>query len=96
MQNARLSELEKLLAKSSAKPSPVKINSAVKSSGELNSLKEENRVVCDPLLPLLEIVSPSLWFQLQRTAHSACSSLVAILAHGSNGRVAGTSGWVRE
>ena len=49
MQNARLSELEKLLAKSSAKPSPVKITSAVKSTEELNSLKEENRVVCASL-----------------------------------------------
>ena len=45
MQNARLSELEKLLAKSSAKPSPVKMSSAVKSSEEFNKLKEENRVV---------------------------------------------------
>ena len=45
MQNARLSELEKLLAKSSAKPSPAKMSKAVKSSEELNSLKEENRVV---------------------------------------------------
>lgn len=49
MQNARLSELEKLLTKSSAKPSPVKISSAVKSSEELNGLKEENRVLMEAM-----------------------------------------------
>lgn len=45
MQNARLSELEKLLAKSSTKPSPVQMSNAVKSSEEFNQMKEENRMV---------------------------------------------------
>ena len=45
MQNARLSELEKLLAKSSTKPSPVKMSNAAKSSEEFNQMKEENRMV---------------------------------------------------
>jgi len=56
MQNARLSELEKLLTKSSAKPSPVKISSAVKSSEELNSLKEENRMLMEAMDVLQEQV----------------------------------------
>lgn len=45
MQNARLSELEKLLAKSSASPLGRGKASDLKSSEEFNSLKEENRVV---------------------------------------------------
>jgi len=49
MQNARLSELEKLLAKTSAKPSPAKMTQAVKSSEELTSLKEENRVLMEAM-----------------------------------------------
>lgn len=58
MQNARLSELEKLLAKtSSAKPSPAKMSSAVKSSEELNSLKEENRVLMEAMDVLQEQVA---------------------------------------
>lgn len=57
MQNARLSELEKLLTKSSAKPSPVKISSVVKSSEELNGLKEENRVLMEAMDVLQEQVA---------------------------------------
>ena len=45
MQNARLSELEKLLAKSSTKPSPVKMSNVARSSEELHQMKEENRMV---------------------------------------------------
>lgn len=46
MQNARLSELEKVLAKTSSLPSSTTIKSPeLSSSGELNVLKEENRVV---------------------------------------------------
>ena len=46
MQNARISELEKVLAKSSSAPSPRSIKSSdLSSSEEMNTLKEENRVV---------------------------------------------------
>jgi hypothetical protein len=46
MQNARISELEKVLAKSSLSPSPKSIKSSdLSSSEEWNTLKEENRVV---------------------------------------------------
>ena len=46
MQNARISELEKVLAKSSSAPSPRSIKSSdLSSSEEINTLKEENRVV---------------------------------------------------
>ena len=45
MQNARLSELEKLLAKTNAQPSSRMISSQMVSSEELNSLKQENRVL---------------------------------------------------
>lgn len=45
MQNARLSELEKLLAKTNAQPSPRIKSSDMSSSAEVNSLKQEIRVV---------------------------------------------------
>ena len=45
MQNARLSELEKLLAKTSAQPSPRIKSAEMTSSEEMNNLKEEIRVV---------------------------------------------------
>ncbi|CAB9517569.1 CAP-Gly domain [Seminavis robusta] len=57
MQNARLSELEKLLTKSSAKPSPAKITSVAKSTEELNSLREENRVLMEAMDVLQEQVA---------------------------------------
>jgi hypothetical protein len=46
MQNARLFELEKLLAKTSAHPSPRIKSAEMTSSEEMNNLKEEIRVVC--------------------------------------------------
>ena len=45
MQNARLAELEKLLAKTSAQPSPRIKSAEMTSSEEMNSLREEIRVV---------------------------------------------------
>ena len=46
MQNARLSELEKVLAKTSSLPSSSNIKSQeLSSSEEMNTLREENRVV---------------------------------------------------
>ena len=46
MQNTRLSELEKLLARTSAQPATPLIKSAeLTSSEEINNLKQENRVV---------------------------------------------------
>ena len=45
MQNARLAELEKLLARTSAQPSAVMKSAQFASSEEMNSLKEEIRVV---------------------------------------------------
>ena len=45
MQNARLAELEKLLARTSAQPSAVMKSAQLTSSEEVNSLKEEIRVV---------------------------------------------------
>lgn len=45
MQNARLSELEKLLAKTNAQPSPRIKSSDMSSSAEVNGLKQEIRVV---------------------------------------------------
>jgi hypothetical protein len=45
MQNTRLSELEKLLAKTSAQPSPRIKSAEMTSSEEINNLKQENRVV---------------------------------------------------
>ena len=46
LQNARISELEKVLAKSNSAPSPMNIKSSeMSSSEEINTLKEENRVV---------------------------------------------------
>ena len=49
MQNARLSELEKLVAKSSANPLARGKTAELKASEEINSLKEENRVVSEIL-----------------------------------------------
>jgi len=49
MQNARLAELEKLLAKTSAQPSPRIISSDMASSEEMNSLKEEIRVLTEAM-----------------------------------------------
>ena len=45
MQNARLAELEKLLAKTSAQPSPSIKSAQMTSSEAMNSLKQEIRVV---------------------------------------------------
>ena len=45
MQNARLAELEKLLARTSAQPSAVMKSAQFASSEEMNSLKEVIRVV---------------------------------------------------
>jgi hypothetical protein len=45
LQNARLSELEKLLAKTNAQPSARIVSSQAVSSEELNALKQENRVL---------------------------------------------------
>ena len=45
MQNARLAELEKLLARTSAQPSAVMKSAQLSSSEEVNGLKEEIRVV---------------------------------------------------
>jgi len=51
MQNARLSELEKLLAKTSSRPASAttKKSAMLKSSEELNSLREENRVLMEAM-----------------------------------------------
>jgi hypothetical protein len=48
MQNARLAELEKLLARTSAQPSHAMKSAQFASSEEMNSLKEEIRVVSFP------------------------------------------------
>jgi hypothetical protein len=45
MQNARLAELEKVLAKTSVQPTPRIKSSGMTSSEEMNSLKQEIRVV---------------------------------------------------
>jgi hypothetical protein len=45
LQNARLTELEKLLAKTNSQPSSRIVSSQSLSSDELNSLKQENRVL---------------------------------------------------
>ena len=74
MQNARLSELERLLAKTSAKPSPVKMSTAVKSSEEFNSLKEENRVVSFLLLRF-----PRYFDLLDLCCSSPCPSFLSRL-----------------
>lgn len=50
MQNSRLSELEKLLAKTNAQPSPRIKSSDMSSSAEVNGLKQEIRVVSAELL----------------------------------------------
>lgn len=90
MQNARLSELEKLLAKSSAKPSPVKVSTAAKSSEEFNKLKEENRVVSFPGKGICTCnFSLSIWVFI-------ISHLCSLEAYGGNGCVAGASRRVRE
>jgi len=84
-----------MLAKSSAQPSPAKINKIVKSSEELNQLKEENRMVrfaysafaiwkC-AVQDLICLLSANL-----RNLH------VIVIAHGGHGRVAGTSRRIRE
>ena len=49
MQNARLSELEKVLAKTSAQPSPRKKSGGMTSSEEANSLKQEIRVLTEAM-----------------------------------------------
>jgi hypothetical protein len=81
MQNARLSELEKLLATSSSKHSPVKMSSAAKSTEELNSLKEENRVVS----AVWRFIVSSFW-----RLRTMFMSL--LLAYGSHGCLARASG----
>lgn len=48
VQNTRLSELEKLLARTSTQPSPRIKSAEMTSSEEINSLKQENRVVSYP------------------------------------------------
>ena len=48
MQNARLAELEKLLARTSAQPSHAMKSAQFTSSEEMSSLKEEIRVVSFP------------------------------------------------
>jgi dynactin 1 len=45
VQNTRLSELEKLLARTSAQPGPRIKSAEMTSSAEINNLKQENRVV---------------------------------------------------
>jgi hypothetical protein len=54
MQNARLSELEAALAKSSVVPMRRGIGVDAKSSEEYNALKEENRVVSGPSGEIIE------------------------------------------
>jgi len=49
MQNARLSELEKLLAKTNAQPSPRIKSSDMSSSAEVNGLKQEIRVLTEAM-----------------------------------------------
>eukprot|EP00529_Nitzschia_sp_RCC80_P006864 CAMPEP_0113511116 /NCGR_PEP_ID=MMETSP0014_2-20120614/38522_1 /TAXON_ID=2857 /ORGANISM="Nitzschia sp." /LENGTH=1423 /DNA_ID=CAMNT_0000407161 /DNA_START=80 /DNA_END=4347 /DNA_ORIENTATION=- /assembly_acc=CAM_ASM_000159 len=49
VQNARLSELEKLLAKTSAQPSSRLVSSQMVPSEELNAMKEENRVLAEAM-----------------------------------------------
>jgi hypothetical protein len=49
MQNARLSELEKLLAKTNAQPSPRIKSSEMSSSAEMNGLKQEIRVLTEAM-----------------------------------------------
>jgi hypothetical protein len=66
MQNARLSELEKLLAKSSVKSLGRGKASDLKSSEEFNSLKEENRVV-------------SLTYEVRGASHYMRHSLTFVL-----------------
>lgn len=87
MQNARLSELEKVLAKTSAKPSPSKMSAALKSSEELNSLKEENRVVSstsDILVCTTTMAISTFLDRLWRTRS----------AYGGNGCSPVSSGWI--
>lgn len=58
MQNARISELEKVLAKSSSVPSPRGVKSSdLTSSEELNTMKEENRVVSKSYGVRLSLIS---------------------------------------
>lgn len=49
MQNARLSELEKLLAKTNAQPSSRMPSSQMVSSEEMNTMKQENRVLSEAM-----------------------------------------------
>jgi len=68
VQNTRLSELEKLLARTSAQPSPHIKSAELTSSEEINSLKQENRVVrhvapcCFFVVGYLDVVSSWLIF----------------------------------
>jgi hypothetical protein len=81
MQNARLSELEKLLAKSSASPVGRGKSSDLKSSEEFNSLKEENRVVS-----LMINSSVILWLCVQRILTSFPQCIAMTLCVVDRGR----------
>ena len=77
MQNARLSELERMLAKSNV-AAPRSLATDFKSSQEYNMLMEENRVVRTKFLVQIGIISCVV-----ANGH--------FLVNGSNGRLATTS-----
>lgn len=84
-----------MLAKSSAKPSPAKISKIVKSSEELNQLKEENRMVrfAYSSFAKLEIMPKSSYLSFLLTYGIRT---FGVIAHGGHGRLAGTSRRIRE
>jgi hypothetical protein len=73
MQNARLAELEKLLAKTSAQPSPRIKSSEMTSSEEMNTLKQEIRVVS--FLSFFASGERIIAFELTASFPPLCSSL---------------------
>lgn len=87
MQNARISELEKVLAKSSSAPSPRNIKSSdLSSSEEMNTLKEENRVVCGNRMA-------AEWFSLRTTPNLTFSfRTLLVTAYRSHGCTTSTGG----
>lgn len=80
MQNARLTELERLLAKSSVSVGRGR-SSDVKSSEEYNKIKEENRVVSE--------LQQSSLSDVQERRQISLSSVIPV--NGSHGCVATSS-----
>lgn len=83
VQNTRLAELEKLLARTNAQPSPSIKSAEMTSSEEINSLKQENRVVSCVRQQEFQVFSHAL------TCH-------LFSAHGSHGCATSTSGGIRK